>query len=93
MPALAGIEIGKNFPPLCDIESEIAFFIQPTQFYHYCDGYIHVTDFQSILKDFGIDGYRVVDRENLTKICGETPSLTFRKIAELVKAMVPFLKK
>jgi len=88
---LAGIDIGYN--PLKKLEDEIGFLIQPVSFYPFCEGFVHVPDFQWVLKGFDIDGYSAVRKDNLSRLCKETSVIGIKKIASLVKAMRPYLKK
>lgn len=63
---LSGLEFGFNL--LCDIEDEVSFFIQPTIFYPLCEGYVFISDFQHILKDFDIDANQSITKENLNRV-------------------------
>ncbi len=76
-----------------DLEDEIAFNIPPLSFYPYCMGYVHIFDFQGILKDFEIDGHNVVRKDNLTRLCAETRPISVNKIESIVALALPVLKK
>lgn len=78
--------------PLATIEDEIAFKIKPENFYPLCEGYIHVTEMQEILKLFLIDGYQLVTKKNLTSRCEETGLLTTQNIDLIVAEMRKKLK-
>lgn len=74
-----------------EVENEIGFIIKPIEFYKYCWAYIKVQDLQAILKRNGWDAYKIVRKDNLTRICGETPSIQLAEIESLVKKMQPYL--
>lgn len=87
---LKSLAIGYNH--LGKLENEIAFNIEPQVFYSYCLGYVHVSQFQRILKDLGIDGYNVVRTDNLSRLCAETRPISVNKIESIVTTVLPILK-
>jgi len=91
MEKLQGVSRGYN--QLRKLEDEIGFFIPPISFYPYCEGFIHVADFQWVLKGFEIEVYNAVRKDNLSRFCAETPVISIKKIAALAEAMRPYLKK
>jgi len=56
-------------------ENEIGFGVEPRVFYRLCDGIVYVLDFQKILFSFGFNPYEIVRKENLTRLCKETPAI------------------
>jgi len=88
---LAHLETMQNF--LSSLEDELAFRIRPEKFYPFCEGYIHVTEMQEILKPFGIDGYQIVTKKNITSHCELTPPLSHSTIDQIVAEMRKKLRK
>ncbi len=78
---------------LASIEDELAFGIKPENFYRFCEGYIHVTEMQEILRLIGIDGYQIVTKKNITTHCEATLLLTSGEIDEIVADMRKKLRK
>ena len=74
------------------LENEVGFAMAPVDFYARCEGYIHAADLQRILATNGIEAYNVVRKDNLTRICRETPDLDAKKIVTLVEQMLPLLR-
>lgn len=75
------------------LESEIAFDMTPEQFYLICEGYILCSDFQIIMKKFGIDTYHAVRKENLSQFCTEAPPINEETISAIVTEMRNYIKK
>jgi len=76
--------IESSYNHLHKLEDEIGFFIPPLQFYSLCEGFIDISDFQLILKDFSIDGYAAVRKENLSEFCRKTPPVGINKIVKKI---------
>jgi len=81
------------FNCLESIEEEVAFPIPPSEFYIYCDGYIHVADFQMILRNRGVHLPEIVNTTNLSILCEETLVLADEEIINLANEMYQHLKK
>lgn len=88
---LIGIESSYNF--FAKLEGEIAFSIKPEEFYPLCEGYIHLTDLQKIMLQFGIPTNFRVEKGNLTAFCKETPDLNADTIRAIVDEIRKYLKK
>lgn len=86
-------ELSTNSNHFQDYEEEIAFQILPKYFYPLCEGYLHVTDLQKIMKDQGLESYKLVRVDNLTRICKETPSLSVNEMETILECVLPNLKK
>ncbi|HUB62534.1 MAG TPA: hypothetical protein VL978_17590 [Puia sp.] len=88
---LAHLKTMQNF--LASVEDELAFRIKPEKFYPFCEGYVHVTEMQGILGLFGIDGYQIVTKKNITFHCEVTPPLSRGTVDLIVAEMRKKLKK
>lgn len=78
---------------LATVEDELAFGVKPENFYPFCEGYIHVTEMQEILGPFGIDGYQIVTKKNITSHCENTRPLSLGTIDLIVAEMRKKLRK
>jgi len=91
MENLAHLKTMRNC--LASVEDELAFGIRPEKFYPFCEGYVHVTEMQEVLRSFGIDGYQIVTRNNITSHCETTQTLSRGTIDLIVAEMRKKLRK
>jgi|GEM_PF-3446199 len=78
---------------LKSIEDEIALGMKPLEFYTLSEGYVHVSDLQSIVKSFGFDTYMSVRKDNLSLLCEETRLIDQNEIEAIVAKMRNCIKK
>ena len=86
-------DINCKYNCFSETEDEIGFEITPTEFYQRCEGYIHFSELQKVLKSFQIECNNVVRKENLNRICEETPKISIRKTEKIIQKILPLLKK